>query len=180
MAKILEEVKDLYSIIEYDTFRKTPGVVFDVIPVELLAPIDSMDRVIHERAARSPAAVGDVSRPWYMHAHQEDNLVVLQGERHVDIYTSEHGKIENFTVTANEVYKNDELICEGSVMLVWPRGVFHRIVSAMNGSASINLASHYEGFDIKHNFNIYDVDTGTGKCTLLREGFLDQMGEGRQ
>ena len=176
MAKILDEVEGLYKIIEYDAFRKTPGVVFDVIPTECIAHIDSIDRVIHEKMAVSPAQVGDTERPWYMHAHQEDNLIVLQGTRHVDIYTPAHGKVEHFTVTASEVYKNDDLICEGSVMLVWPRGVFHRIVSEESGSASINLAAHFDGFDIENNFNIYDVDTKTGKSVLLREGFLDQMG----
>jgi len=175
MSRIVEEVEGLYKIIEFDTFRKTPGVEFNVIPISLMKHIDSIDRVIHKQGAVSPSVEGDVERPWYMHEHQEDNLIVLHGRRHVDIYTPQHGKIEQFTVTADKVYKNGKLAFEGSVMLVWPRGVFHRIVSADEGSASINLAAHYEGFDIKTNFNIYDVNTETGEYRVIRDGFLDQM-----
>ena len=59
-------------------------------------------------------------------------------------------------------------------MLVWPRGVFHRITSGEEGSITINLATHYEGFDIKTNFNIYNLDTKTGDYTVFRDGFKDQ------
>ncbi len=96
MARILEEVKGLYKIIEFDTFRKTPGVTFDMIPVHLFDHIDSIDRVLHEHKAISPSPFGDVLRPWYMHEFQEDNLIVLHGKRYVDIYTVEHGKVEKF------------------------------------------------------------------------------------
>jgi hypothetical protein len=110
-----------------------------------------------------------------MHPHQEDNLVVLYGTRHVDIYTPEHGKIEHFVVTPTSVYKNGNLIVDGSAMLVWSENVFHRIISGDNGSASINLAVHSSGFDIKNNFDIYDIDLTTGKYEVIREGFKDQM-----
>ena len=69
---------------------------------------------------------------------------------------------------------NGERILEGGGLVVWPANVFHRIVSEEDGSASINLATHYEGFDIKTNFNIYDLNTETGEYRLLREGYKDQ------
>jgi len=60
-------------------------------------------------------------------------------------------------------------------MLVWPCGVFHRIVSCPEqGSASVNFAVRYEGFNIRTNFNIYDLDTESGKYKVIREGHLDQ------
>ncbi len=176
MAKIIDEVPGLYRIIEIEPFRKTEGVTFDLIPLEMLSHIDSLDRVIHENAAVSPGKVGNVERPWYMHPFQDDNLVVLYGKREVDIYTPEHGKIEHFTVTSNKVYKNGELISDNGAMLVWPKNVFHRIVSGEDGSASLNFAVHYEGFNIKYNFSIYDVDTNSGEYKLIREGYKDQIG----
>lgn len=39
----------------------------------------------------------------------------------------------------------------------------------------MNFAVHYEGFDIKTNFNIYDLDTETGKFEIIRAGHLDQQ-----
>lgn len=173
--RIIEEVKDLYRIVELIPFRKTEGVTFDLFPMDSVPQINSIDRVLHENGAVSPGPVAGVEKPWYMHPHQEDNLMVLYGKREVDIYTKAHGKIEHFTVYPNKIYKNGELIFEGGAMLVWPTGVFHRIVSAETGSASINLAVHTEGFNIKTNFNIYDLNTETGEYTLIRDGYKDQV-----
>jgi len=174
MSHIVEEVVGLYRVIQFKEFRKTQGVTFDIIPIKALGCIDAVDRVLHVSDAVSPAAISGVSRPWYMHTHQQDNLVVLSGIRHVDLYTPKHGRIEQFTVTPDGVYKKDKLIADGGAMLVWPKGVFHRIVSGDGGSASINLATHEPGFDINTNFNIYDVNIDNGQFHLLREGFQDQ------
>lgn len=171
---IIEEVENLYKIISLKPFRNTPGVSFDVIPKGFFDHVDSMDRVIHHQAAVSPGPVGDVKEPWYMHPDQDDNLLVLHGTRYIDIFTPEHGRVEKFVVTPDEVWKNGEKIFSGSCMLVWPKGVFHRIKSGEDGSASINFAVHYEGLNIDTNFNIYDLDTKTGKYKVIREGHKDQ------
>jgi hypothetical protein len=60
-------------------------------------------------------------------------------------------------------------------MLIWPCGVFHRIRSdEKTGSASLNFAVRYDGFDIKTNFNVYDLDPATGEYRMIRAGHLDQ------
>jgi len=172
---ILEEVENLYKIVRLKEVRRTKNVQFDVLDISQIPHIDSFDRVIHAPGAISPGTVDNVERPWYMHPHQEDNLMVLHGIRNIDIYSPEHGKVEHFTVTADKVCRGDEVCCTGAAMLVWPRGVFHRIVSCSElGSSSVNFAVHYEGFDIKTNFNIYDLDTETGKFKVIRAGHLDQ------
>lgn len=172
---IIEEVKNLYRIIELKPFRKTEGVIFDLFPMDSITHIDSIDRVLHDHSAVSPGPVGSVSRPWYMHPHQDDNLLVLHGRREVDIYNKTHGKVEHFTVYPDKIFKNGKLLYDGGALLVWPAGVFHRIVSGEDGSASINLAVHHEGFDIRTNFNIYDLNTASGEFHLIREGYKDQM-----
>ena len=86
-----------------------------------------------------------------------------------------HGKIESFMVTPDQIMQNGVTIYEGAALLVWPKGVFHRIKSGEDGSASVNLATHYKGIDMRTNFNIYDLDTETGKCKVIREGHLDQF-----
>ncbi len=169
------EVQYLYKVIPLQALRRTPGVLFDCIPPELLPKIDSIDRVMHEHGAISPGPIGDVLRPWYMHPFQDDHLMVLQGTRYVDIYSVKHGKIEHFEVSPNKIIKNGKVIYDGPSFLVWPRGVFHRIQSdPQTGSASINFATHYEGFDLKTNFSIYDLDPATGEFKVIREGSLDQ------
>jgi hypothetical protein len=173
--RIVEEVPGLYRVIAFKVLRETPGVRFDIVPVKAMAHIDSIDRVIHKTGAVSPGPVGDVARPWYMHPSQEDNLVVLHGTRYVDVYNKAHGRIESFTITPTRIERNGRLVLDGPGMLVWPTHVFHRIVSCeREGSASINFAVHHEGFNIKTNFNVYDLNTDTGEFQVVREGHLDQ------
>lgn len=171
---IVAEIPGLYRVIALQPFRKTEGVSFDIISKELVPKIDAVDRVIHKGSAVSPGPVGDVMKPWYMHPHQDDNLIVLQGERHVDIYIKAHGRVESFVITPQNIEHDGRLLFDGPALLVWPRGVFHRIKSGDSGSASINLATHYQGIDMRTNFNIYDLDTATGEFRVLREGHMDQ------
>jgi len=170
------EVEDFYKIIPLKLFRKTEGVRFDIVPNSLIKNVDSLDRVLHTGPAISPNSINGIERPWYMHPYQDDNLIVLHGTRYVDIYSPKHKEKKSFVVTPNEV-RDDKgnLIFEGGAMLVWPKGVFHRIRSGETGSASLNLAVHYDGFDITNNFNIYQLNTNTGEYKTAREGFNDQF-----
>ena len=171
---IIAEIPGLYKVVALQPFRKTAGVSFDILPKSLVPKIDAVDRVIHKNRAISPGPVGDVLEPWYMHPHQDDSLIVLQGMRHVEIYTKAHGRVESFIVSPERIEHNDKLLYDGPALLVWPRSVFHRIKSGETGSASINLATHYDGIDMRSNFNIYELDIDSGKFRVVREGHLDQ------
>ena len=59
-------------------------------------------------------------------------------------------------------------------MVVCPAGIFHRIISGIEGSISVNFAVRNDKFDIKDNFNIYNLCTTTGNYELLRDGNDDQ------
>ena len=172
---IVYEIPGLFKVIRLVEFRKTPGVRFDILPRKVLPKIDAVDRVLHEVGAVSPGPVAGVKRPWYMHPYQDDNLMVLYGTRYVELYTKKHGRIEKFEVTANSVRQTGGPLIDFPSMLAWPRGVFHRIVSGETGSASVNFAVHYPGFDINTNFNIYKLDEETGEFKVIREGFRDQF-----
>jgi len=171
---VIHEVPGLYQVIRFVPLRRTKSVAFDWLPLRAIGRIDAIDRVMHGPGAFSPGSVGEVERPWYMHPHQDDHLLVLNGTRHVEIYTASHGRIERFIAEPDRTEMNGELLYDGPAALVWPRGVFHRIISGESGSASLNLATHYEGFDINTNFNVYDLDPETGRFECVREGHLDQ------
>ena len=177
MARIIEEVPGLYRVLELRRLRETPGVVFDSLALADLGDVSMIDRVVHGPGATSPGPVGDVARPWYMHTAQNDNLIVLHGTRYVELYTPDHGRAESFVVGPDRVEHTGRVIADGAALLVWPTGVFHRVRSDdVVGSASINLAVHTAGFDIRDNFSIYDLDPATGAHTLIRDGHLDQPG----
>jgi hypothetical protein len=174
MGTIVFEEARFWRLIALKPFRRTEGVAFDILPMEVIPRIDAVDRVIHAHDAVSPGSVGACARPWYVHTHQEDNLMVLAGQRTVDIYTVEHHRVESFVVTPQRVLKDGNVLYDGPAMLVWPCNVFHRIVSGASGSASINFAVRTPGFDINTAFNVYDLNTATGDYHVVREGRLDQ------
>ena len=168
----------MYRIIPLRTLRRTVGVKFDEIVPSDIPRIHGIDKVIHGPNSVSPAPIEDctppVKRPWYMHTGQDDNLLVLQGTRYVDIFCPETKVKASFIVTPDQVYKNDKLYYDGPAMVVWPAGIFHRIISGAEGSISVNFATRTSKFDIKDNFNVYKLCTSTGAYEALRDGADDQ------
>ena len=99
----------LYRIIPLRQLRRTVGVKFDEMVPSDIPKIDGIDRVIHGPNSVSPGPIDNVKRPWYMHPGQDDNLMVLQGERYIDIYDPISRKNASFIVTPDKIYKNDKL-----------------------------------------------------------------------
>jgi len=174
MEKKTDIIPGVAFMIPLNELRQTPGVLFHDLPEELVKGISAIDRVEHGVGAYSPVAQNMPElRAWYMHPHQEDNLLVLRGARHIELYTTKHGKTEQFEATPHYIKHNGKMIAEGPTILGWGTFVFHRVQSP-NGSISMNFARHFEGFNIDENFNIYKLDEATGKHEVLREGHLDQ------
>lgn len=164
----------MYRIIPLRILRRTEGVKFDEVVPSDIPKIKGIDKVIHGPNSISPGPIENVKRPWYMHTHQDDNLMVLLGTRFVDIYDVKTKTKASFIVTPDKIYKNDKLYCDYPAMIVWPSGIFHRIISGPEGSISVNFATRHKGFDIKNNFNIYNLDVVTGNYELLKDGYEDQ------
>ena len=61
-----------------------------------------------------------------------------------------------------KIYKNEKLYYKGPAMVVWPAGIFHRIISGAEGSISVNFATRYKNFDI----NDIDIKKGTYDLTI--------------
>ena len=103
----------MYRIIPLRILRRTAGVKFDEMVPSDIPIIHGIDRVIHGPNSISPGPIDDctpaVKRPWYMHPAQDDNLMVLQGTRYVDIYDPMKKREASFIVTPDKVYKNDKL-----------------------------------------------------------------------
>lgn len=168
----------MYRLIPLRTLRNTQKVKFHEMVPSDIPPIHGVDRVIHEPYASSPGPVEDcpnpVQRPWYMHPGQDDNLLVLQGERFVDIFCPIKKKLSSFIITPDKIYKNEKLYHDSPAMIVWPAGIFHRIVSGKDGSISVNFSTRTNEFSLDDNFNIYDLDLSTGNSRIIREGIDDQ------
>lgn len=164
----------MYRLIPLRMLRRTQGVKFDEMVPSDIPKVSGIDRVIHGPNSISPGPVDNVNRPWYMHKGQDDNLMVLQGSRYVDIFDPKTKSKASFIVTPDKVYKNDKLYYDGPCMIVWPAGIFHRIISGNEGSISINISTRTNDFDIKDNFNVYNLCTTTGDHIVVKDGIEDQ------
>ena len=98
----------LYRLIPLRSLRKTAGVVFDEMVPSDIPKIHGIDRVIHGPNSISPGPVDNIKRPWYMHPGQDDNLMVLKGERYVDVCDPKSKQKASFIVTPDRIYKNDK------------------------------------------------------------------------
>ena len=168
----------MYRLIPLRVLRRTKGVMFDEMVPSDIPTINGIDRVIHGPNSISPGPIEDISvpvkRPWYMHPGQDDNLLVLQGTRYIDIFCINSMMKASFIVTPDKIYKNDKLYFDGPAMIVWPAGIFHRIISGEEGSISVNFSTRTKNFNLDNNFNIYNLCTTTGKYELLKDGSDDQ------
>ena len=168
----------MYRLIPLRMLRRTRGVKFDEMVPSDIPKIDGIDKVVHGPNSISPGPVEDsappIKRPWYMHPGQDDNLMVLQGTRYIDIYCPKKKEKASFIVTPDQVYKNEKLYYDGPAMIVWPAGIFHRIISGEEGSISINFSTRTDKFNLDDNFNVYNLNIYTGEYQVLKEGSEDQ------
>ncbi|MBD3329907.1 hypothetical protein GF354_00075 [Candidatus Peregrinibacteria bacterium] len=166
-------MEKFYKIMNVPEFRSTASVKFNRVP--MLPGLTAITRVEHEVDAFSPGSVGEIKRPWYMHQNQEDNLLVLHGSRFVELFHKDSGEVLKFEIGPDFVNLNGKKVHKGPAVLHWDTFVFHRVHSRSEGSMSLNFAVRSEGFDIRTNFDIYDLNTDNGEHTVIRKGFEDQQ-----
>ena len=147
-------MSSLYRIIPLRILRRTEGVKFDEMVPSDIPKINGIDRVIHGPNSISPGPVENITRPWYMHPGQDDNLMVLQGTRYIDIYCPKRKEKASFIVSPDKIYKNDKLYYDGPAMIVWPAGIFHRIITGEEGSISVNFSTRKKNFDLKDKVHL--------------------------
>ena len=168
----------MYRLIPLRMLRRTRGVKFDEMVPSDIPRIDGIDKVVHGPNSISPGPVEDSTppckRPWYMHPGQDDNLMVLQGTRYIDIFCPKRMEKASFIITPDQVYKNEKLYYDGPAMIVWPAGIFHRIISGEEGSISLNFSTRTNKFNLDDNFNIYNLNVYTGEHVVIKEGSEDQ------
>lgn len=169
--KIIEKIEWLFHVIPLTKMRETDQVIFNIMP--LFPEFNGIDVVTHAPWASSPGSVGEQSGLWYMHNGQEDNLITLHGNRYVELYTKEHGKIERFEISHRCIKWDGKILYDGPAVLWWPTHVFHRNYSP-EGSVSMNFAVRTSAFDMDTEFNIYDLNTDTWEYDLVRLWKLDQ------
>ncbi len=132
----------MFELVSYKRFRDTPSVRFFDITV---TQSNVRDLVIHEGPALSPPDSESGYWQFYLHPHQEDNLLALSGGR--TFY------LVNFSW--NYPFHIVRLETDREILKI-PPGTFHRSVSDPKGSIVLNQAVREERADVKSEFRVYD------------------------
>jgi hypothetical protein len=132
----------MFKMLPYEKFRDTPGVKFFDITV---AASNARDLVFHQGPAVSPNDSEDGSWQFYMHSHQEDNLLALSGGR--TFYLVNFSWSRPFHIVRLEA--------NGDILQI-PPGTFHRSISDLNGSLVLNQAVRDQVASIDTEFRVYN------------------------
>jgi hypothetical protein len=132
----------VFELVSYKRFRDTPSVRFFDITV---TQSNVRDLVIHEGPAISPPDSEPGYWQFYLHPHQEDNLLALSGGR--TFY------LVNFSW--NYPFHIVRLDADREILKI-PPGTFHRSVSDPKGSIVLNQAVREERASVKSEFRVYD------------------------
>jgi hypothetical protein len=132
----------VFELVSYKKFRDTPSVRF----FDITVPESNIrDLVVHQGAAVSPPDGIEGYWQFYLHPHQEDNLLAISGGR--TFY------LVNFTW--NYPYHIVRLETDREILRI-PRGTFHRSVSDFNGSVVMNQAVRGVEATVASEFRVYN------------------------
>ncbi len=132
------------NFIPVNIFRETPEVTFLDASVE---GSNGSDVVIHRGGATSPPDLNGFEQ-YYVHHHQTDNNLVLEGDR-------------TFTLLNPLWDEPHHIIYLHRLMgaLQIPIGTFHRSISGKDGSIVINQAIRDKQFESNTEFNPISIES---------------------
>ena len=133
----------MFELIPYQRFRDTPAVrFFDVT----IADSNARELVVHSGPAISPPDHSETGAwQFYLHPHQEDNLLAVQGGR--TFY------LVNFRW--NYPFHIVRLEAGGDILRI-PPGTFHRSISDEEGSVVMNQAVREPEASVAREFRVYN------------------------
>ena len=133
----------MFELIPYERFRDTPAVrFFDVT----IGTSNARDLVIHSGPAISPP--NDLkTEDWqfYLHPHQEDNLLAASGGRTFYLVN----------LSWDQPFHIVRLAAGGDILRI-PPGTFHRSISDLDGSVVLNQAVRDQGASLAREFRVYN------------------------
>lgn len=132
----------MFELIPYQKFRDTPNVRFFDITIPTS---NARDLVFHDGPAVSPNNDKNGFWQFYLHPHQEDNLLALTGGR--TFYLVNFAWEQPFHIVRLEA--------NGDILRI-PPGTFHRSVSDPNGSLVLNQAVREAIATVEREFRVYN------------------------
>ena len=133
----------MFELLPYERFRDTPSVRFFDVTIDTS---NARDLVIHTGPAVSPPN-DSLTDAWqfYLHPHQEDNLLAVSGGR--TFYLVNLAWEKPFHIVRLD---------SGGDILRIPTGTFHRSISDPDGSVVLNQAVREPGISLAREFRVYN------------------------
>ena len=131
------------NFVPINIFRETPEVTFLDASVK---DSNGSDVVIHREGATSPPDLNGFEQ-YYVHHHQIDNNLVLEGDRTFTLLNPLWDEPHHI------VYLHRFM---GALQI--PIGTFHRSISGENGSIVINQAIRDEQFEASKEFTPISIE----------------------
>jgi hypothetical protein len=132
----------MFEQITYKKFRDTPNVRFFDITI---ASSNARDLVFHDGPAVSPNSDNFNNWQFYLHPHQEDNLLALTGGRTFYLVN----------LSWDQPYHIVRLEANGDILRL-PPGTFHRSVSDPAGSLVLNQGVRDDQAIVEREFRVYN------------------------
>lgn len=132
----------MFKLVAYQKFRDTPNVRFFDITI---AASNARDLVFHDGPAVSPNSDSFNNWQFYLHPHQEDNLLALTGGRTFYLVN----------LTWDQPYHIVRLEANGDILQL-PPGTFHRSVSDPSGSLVLNQGVRDQQAIVEREFRVYN------------------------
>ena len=133
----------MFELLPYERFRDTPSVRFFDVTIDTS---NARDLVIHTGPAVSPPNDSKTGAwQFYLHPHQEDNLLAVSGGR--TFYLVNLAWEKPFHIVRLD---------SGGDILRIPTGTFHRSISDPDGSVVLNQAVRETGVSLEREFRVYN------------------------
>ncbi len=133
----------MFELLSYERFRDTPSVRFFDVTIETS---NARDLVIHAGPAVSPPNDFKTGAwQFYMHSHQEDNLLAVSGGRTFYLVN----------LAWEKPFHSVRLDSGGDILRI-PPGTFHRSISDPDGSVVLNQAVREAGVSLVEEFRVYN------------------------
>ena len=131
----------MFQLLDFKKFRDTPSVQFFDITVPAS---NARDLVYHEGPAVSPNNDKNDAWQFYLHSHQEDNLLALSGGRTFHLINFEWA----------QPYHVVRLDANRHILRI-PPGAFHLSESDLKVSLVVNQAVRSEATNVQREFRVY-------------------------
>lgn len=79
---------------------------------------------------------------WYANIYERNNLLILSGERQLDLWCKKLNQKVSLLITEDQIFKNGRLYYGCPAVISWDGDIYHKLKTKENKSISINFTEN--------------------------------------